>query len=303
MSKGDFPKLNAGRLAMALRQAPRSLYAVVDGGFYDDLPWLLRTEHLFFRPLYLEAADPDGLASGPCLVNLEDPRHLTPLLDLLGDTPSAAFWSWPKNEDSLYRHLRMLNVVEIPRALNGGPDRRPWESVLFRHADPNVLAILLPLLHATQINRFMGAASVVLFHAAERGGLHEVPSIDSNSLPQRGPLRIEEQQWALLEKAVMEPVKSRLMAFLCEHLPKGANLTIAQIKNWVERSLVTGREIGLRNESSFARWAFLIAITDGKIADAHEVRALFRRPGGDPDTDVRKLMRESSGTLRMMDRP
>lgn len=162
------------RLSDTLRRTPRDVFAVVDGAHFDDLPSEIRAFGLTSRALYHDAADAAGIAAGPHLVPVPDDTAIDNVVAFVGDRPAAVFWSWPDGEDALYRHLRKLNRVEIPLDTGAyGPEE--FEPVLFRHADPNVLAAVLPILELEQFGELLGAARGLVMVAPDLGGLKIVP--------------------------------------------------------------------------------------------------------------------------------
>ena len=68
---------------------------------------------------------------------------------MIGDKPATVFWSWQEGADALYRYLRTIGLIQIP-ARAARPGAPSHEAVVFRHADPNVMASILPLLDAAQ---------------------------------------------------------------------------------------------------------------------------------------------------------
>jgi hypothetical protein len=130
-------------------------------------------------------------------------------------------------EARLWRHLRTLNMVEIPRPA-GIADRRTseadieelsvleprpeYDAVMFRHGDGNVLAEILPLLDAGQFRRFFGPASSLLFpspnHPASNGSLirrADLPD-DAPAAPP-GLLRLSRHQMEVLERRRRRPIE------------------------------------------------------------------------------------------------
>ncbi len=140
---------------------------MVDGAAYDTLPARIEHHALTSRPLYLDVKGGPDAGSGPHLVPLFTPEHFSRFMTLAGADPAAVFWSWPYGEIDLYQHLRRLNMVEVPDDASGR-----FDSVVFRHCDPDVLALVFPLLDPGQRNHFMGAAARLVMYSRRRGGLH-----------------------------------------------------------------------------------------------------------------------------------
>ena len=151
----------------------------LDGAGLDKLAERLAKLRLFHRPLFT-GADRSMVEAGPWLVNpyraappaegngdeaqpldkaglSAAAARLEALLAEIGPSPFAVFWvGGPAFGDAeLYRHLRTLNKVLVPieSAVRSDVDAAvdaTHEAVLFRHADGNVLAQVLPVLDEAQ---------------------------------------------------------------------------------------------------------------------------------------------------------
>lgn len=143
--------------------------------------------------IYLEGGDPAARAADGHIVPLHEARDLRAAIAIAREPGALVIWSWPKGEKALYRHLRTLNLVQIPNEARAEAEAEgedvsgmpSYETVLFRHWDPNVLGGLLPLLEGPQQARFLGAATGLAFEAAGYGGLSVLKR------PVRLPLRAQ----------------------------------------------------------------------------------------------------------------
>ncbi|MER0239510.1 hypothetical protein [Fulvimarina sp. MAC8] len=106
----------------------------------------------------------------------------------LGPTPFVVFWVGERemSDAVLFKHLRTLNKVLIPNSnVEDGEDapfsdetppigeekasvpepaeRAGYEAVLFRHADGNALAQVLPALEPTNLSRIFGPSDILLY--------------------------------------------------------------------------------------------------------------------------------------------
>lgn len=114
------------------------------------------------QPLYLDRGDndPERVVTAPHLVVLDErdtlgagrgPDAVIPALLDLFETPSAGvFWRCEAGARALYRHLRGLNMVLIPRAEVPPGTKDTHEAVLFRHADANVMTRMAPAMTANE---------------------------------------------------------------------------------------------------------------------------------------------------------
>lgn len=204
------------------------LFAVVDGGKFDDVGQALASVGLSGQPLYLEGADPGVRAAAGHLVTLADRRDLRAVIEIARPREALVIWSWPSGSMALYRHLRTLNLVEIPNearaeAEAAGEDvsaMPEYEPVLFRHWDPNVLAELLPLLEPSQRARFLGAATGLALDTADVGGAKaSFKPANPVSFAEPGILRIRPEQADLLAQARQEALYREIAADLRKATP------------------------------------------------------------------------------------
>ncbi|PXA96878.1 hypothetical protein DMC47_16320 [Nostoc sp. 3335mG] len=240
-----------------LYRVPPNLFAAVDGAHFDNLPAALRERQLSSRPLYLEAESPQGVLAGPHLVPLHDMAAASRLLVLLGGKPAAVFWSWPGDIDTMQRHLRTINMVEIP-----APDRpEGFEPVLFRHADPNVIALITPLLSAAQLGRLLGQAAGLAGIAPEHGGIFSLPRPDG-AAGSAGFLRLTPEQYAAIDAHRLERSRRKVMDYLRNTAPDHTrHMDDAQLAAAVMAAEGSANSYGIVSERGHAQWAYLTLIT------------------------------------------
>ena len=341
---------SADDLIAALDALSGHKFAVVDAAHFDDLPGIRSAAEFSFRPLYRDEEGEDTEAAGPFLVPLPLRSSARQLLPLLEDKPAVVWWSWPDQgedtEDRLYKHLRTINMAEIPvdradnpdagddggglaeaRAAiaqaaenphdhdhghghgeNGGhhqhdhgpppdvPER--YELVLFRHGDPNVMAMLLPILDRAQVSRLFGAATGLVVEAPDAGGIRSFPRPDPLPEKPRGWLRIRPEQYERLGATRIAMSRERVAGFLKRHLPEPLDhLSDDQIAAIVLESERTGKALGLRSERAHARWAYLMLLSNGRAAHTPEAK-MFIKQGKDPDQRVKELIDHAALALR-----
>ena len=145
------------------------VFAVLDGAQFDNLPQSLVLSDLNSRALYLDRGDNAGdqVVTAPQLVAADTAPALDEVLALVGDAPRAVFWKCPRGGDVLYRHLRGINMIEIPASSLSRDDqahvREDWIQVLFRHADANAMAQVFVALADAEAARVMGPAEGIVF--------------------------------------------------------------------------------------------------------------------------------------------
>ncbi|MBK8456230.1 MAG: DUF4123 domain-containing protein [Phyllobacteriaceae bacterium] len=307
----------------ALDALPGRKFAVVDAAHFDDLPAELEAAGFAGRPLYLDEQKDDVVAAGPFLVSLPDRNAGRRLAELIGDKPAVVWWSWPdrgeETEEAVFRHLRTINMVEIPagpddpddpavaaeaRAREAAteqahdhdghdhgdqpPEPHRFDLVLFRHADPHALAMLLPELDAIQFARLFGDATGIVINAPDLGGLRMAPRPPDLPPAPGGPLRIYPEQYASLSRARAALVESRVGAFLRRMAPAQAGeLTEAQLRWHVAKCMNESLGYGVTSEGSHCRWAYLQLLARGRLSQIPEINNMFRVPDHAYDANLR----------------
>lgn len=172
------------RLCQQLIGAGRPTFAVLDGAKFSDLPNTLLRNRLVSRPLYADRGgqirdfdltspqmiyldrsrdDEPENDDGPCKI-----RILRAVSELMEDCSAGVFWSCNRGGDALFRHLRKINRVRVevghlPGAQESRVDLEQDDLLLFRHADANVMAQILPVLPERELELLMGPAEEVNF--------------------------------------------------------------------------------------------------------------------------------------------
>ncbi len=299
----DLPDSNeTAKLTKQAVEAMAGIVSVVlDGGAFDDLHRLLKDEGIYSRSLFLDGASPEFRSAGPWLVDLSVVPERSYISWLDAKNACAVYWSHPTGDDTLYRHLRTLNEVLIPVEETGSglPTAPQYERVLFRHWDPNVLGALLPILTRQQLSRFLGPADCVVFNSPDYGGAKRVKAPSDLPAPLPGPLRIEQEQMERLKAAMLHSSRLRIARFLKANSPPHfSGVDDDFIWGATLASEKSADELGIKSERGRARWAYVMVMSDGKAADAPEVRDFIRDGGDTPDNRVKSLIANAADALR-----
>lgn len=209
-------------------------YAVVMGG-----PWMIDPYH-HDRTLQ-EELTAGVLAAGQgkpfadiASDDLPTIRHrLEAIVRVAGGKPGLVFWigSASLTAEAFYRHLRRLNMVQIRRekdrvadaagdlakaALETTPSaaETAYELVIFRHADSNVLAQVIPALDGPGQARLLGPCRELLYLPDEEWGgrpsrLRRPPENGTAEDPS-GPLRWEPETLKAIGERRMVPFDRQL---------------------------------------------------------------------------------------------
>lgn len=175
------------------------------------------------------------------------------------------------------------------------------ELALFRHADPNVMAMLLPLLDASQVSRLFGRANGIVLVAPEGDGLRTYPRPQELPEAPNGWLRIRPDQYEGLGNAKLHNAALMVRSYLqkvspskVSHLPEEKLLQV--VLGWVRES----HSFGVRGLPSHCRWSYLQVITGGKLLESDSVRQVMTAfvPEMSADERVRRLLVHSAAWLR-----
>lgn len=278
-------------LFKAASALPTPLFAVTDGGQFDDPNFVLQTANLSGMSLYLEGGDSGSRAAAGWLVTLREERDLRAVIDVAACKNALVLWSWPHGQMTLYRHLRTLNLVEIPNENRENDEDPAYETVLFRHWDPNVLGTLLPLLDAAQRARFLGAATGIAFDAGEFAGVCALPRPASLPPPSPGMMRFSGKQMKDLARQQQGAMAHRVAAYLLETVPNAARyMPDGDLFVFSNRCVTESTALGMQSEGAHCRWAYLQLNAQGRMLHSPGVSDLFQKPDVFVSADDRVAM-------------
>lgn len=323
-------------LKSIILDAETSVFAVLDGAQFDDLPMALFDENFVHRSLYLDRGNgtADQLRTAPQLVWLDrdrgmqrhnadqnDGKPLLPvlerLLSLVEDRPAIVFWVCEAGGEALYRHLRGINKILLPTdAARGTSDRlKPLlsnadqpndadhEMVLYRHCDANVMAQVLPALTLPNMARVLGPASQILCspdnHWAERP-LRLLRNPDMPIAP-IGPLKLSTAEVHKIEDRREVKACQTVRAYLRRYasdVTKQFSDDELNARVWAYRN--EAKRYGIRSEAAHHRWAYLQIVSGGRIADNEDFNRFMRHsnPSVSPDERIGLLMKATTAHLR-----
>lgn len=300
------PEATAEALRQALGKMPRPLFAVLDGGLFDDLPGDLTRKNIACRSLFLDHADKDIELAGPWLVALVDDEALEHVTDLALAKPCAVFWSCPGGDMALWRHLRSINEILIPAETASGVTigSKPsgeFRRVLFRHWDPNVLTQTVPALERSQFLRLLGPAIQIILQPHDDWG-DKVIRVSRNEMagtPPKGLLKLDVETIRAIEDRRTTALRKRRIAYLrrtCERETRDA--PPQALAEHIRISEETGRQLGLVSQGAHCRWAFIMFKSNGRILrDEKALKYITCGPEA-PDQKVRQFMLEAMKELR-----
>ncbi|MCG7508812.1 DUF4123 domain-containing protein [Mesorhizobium retamae] len=307
----------AAKLAKAAEKMSGPLFAAVDGAQYGHLPRLLKSLGLDHRSLFLEHGDEKIEAASGWLVPIPDqPALLALLAHSEPDCGSLVLWACPAGEAALHRHLRSINLVQLPKSTipqdeESSPEEEgatepdgtsDYESVLFRHYDPNVLASLLPIMTEGQFARILGPATQVLFHAEDYGGLRSAEHPGQMVIRPKGMLRIDAEQIEELEEVRHEASNRKIADYLREVAPDNAGqMDEERMASFVAENRRSAQDMGIRSELATGYWAYLNLGSEGRVAALPTTRDYLRNHPEDGTADekifalMHRLSKPASG--------
>jgi len=282
----------ADRLGAELSAAQElgQVFAVIDAAHFEYLQDTLHAERLNFDPLFLDEVDNASVASGPHLVYVTGPKQIARLRAIVGDKPACVWWIWhdqPGAAEALRRHLRGLNMAEIPRdRVDNKESERTggFETVLFRHADPNTIAALIAVASPRERQRIFGDAIGIVVDAPELDVVETLRPAETSSPTSRAMLRIGAESYAQLADYALRRQWNR--ATEGETIPEGREAPLFETAiDWIRREDV--------RDGPNIRYVFLMTIkTDGGFLTAAPIRDLMREAGGHSDVALSILRRQ-----------
>ncbi len=173
--------------------------------------------------------------------------QLEKVVSLVGDMSAVVFWIGDRTltEEALWKHLRTINRVSIPQAY-ASPEMSAeelekaenYETVLFRHADGNVLAPLMPEMDAAQFARLFGPASILLFpapdHPSWSGSIIRKAMKPEGAVADAGLLQFDTEQLAIVSQDTVRALNEKIFAYLEEHHPhssEGETISLEWVKS------------------------------------------------------------------------
>jgi len=278
-------------LVRAVLALPPTSYAVVDGAHFEDALLSLSAMEIPARSLFINRS-PSAVRAGPFLAQLRTKKSREALFGFIGDKPAAVFWTCSQGESILFRHLRTINMALIPG--EEGAD----DTVLFRHYDPLVLTLMMPLLDREQFARIIGPAEHIVMFSPDTGVRH-VQRPDDLAEARAGLLRVSAAQITGIEDGMRKRSRARIANYLRDAAPEvTATMSDDALLKFVGDSEDVGRVLGLRTEQGFGRWAYLMLMTNGEVAQSREVRVFIADNEQLPDDQVTKILRFSAMVLK-----
>ncbi|WP_298294168.1 DUF4123 domain-containing protein [uncultured Litoreibacter sp.] len=306
---------------LSLHRKDAPLFAVLDGAQFDNLPQELMLGGFVSRPLYLDRGENDAqqVITAPHLVWLDETlalptgrsvnQCLPALMQLIAGRPAVVFWQCPAGGEALYKHLRSINMVRYPKAalddweepeleLEEGEEPTPPDThtmVIFRHADANVLAQVLPALNDIERSRFFGPATLVQFSpapewAAGDNGIIAERGVDLPP-PMPGPMTLSQETLESIDDGSEAASREVIRGYLREVAPEYLeNMSATEVQAVILNAERVGKEIGLESEYAFGLWTYLALITGQEILQEPQVLAHFRNESRPADELVEELV-------------
>lgn len=266
----------------------------------------------------LQAGDQTGGGMLPDTSSVDPAQTMARLMDMLTlcDEKSAiVFWVGDAEftEEVLYRHLRSINKIIIPQKQTSGmfstrgvetgygksgdePDfaedlSHAEELVVFRHADPNVMMQILPVLDLDQAARLFGPAKQILFAPAAiwGGGVKRARRPNAKFSKARW-LRLTQQNITDISNTRIQAARCRRVAAFRRSAPQLlAGMDEQKALAFMERYEAQARERGLKTERGFFQWTYLMSASNGEFIRSPDIRAHLYCD--DPDSRLNDIMR------------
>lgn len=194
------------------------LCAAIDGAIFTEASDRLAESNLVSQALYSNSQTRADVPTGPHLVILQSKAEVARLLALDGIERAAVFWGLQKHppitQAQTFAHLRSLTMVQTPLHADGNrgkADTAETETLLFRFADPNVMARAFPCLTPAQRLRVFGAANALIFFAPYAGGVRHYFAEAVGDPADRRILRLTQAQYDKIIDGYRETLVARAL--------------------------------------------------------------------------------------------
>jgi hypothetical protein len=178
------------------------------------------------------------------------------------------------------------------------------DALMFRHADGNVLAEVLPVLDAAQFSRVFGPAKALMFlapdHPASDGSILRGALLPEDAPPApSGMLKLSMEQMEGIEGIRLERLQKRTAEYLLRvGGDKLEGRSEAALRRDADIWLKSGMAYGVKSECALWQWSYLQLYTRGRLTEAPGIDDYMRRWPGKPDAKVDYLMSASIARLR-----
>ena len=279
----------AQNLSSRIAGWPGGLFATLDGARVDDLRGRLSEAGLDAQSLFLERPGRPAPVSGPYFLAL-DAARAERLLALPGIERACVLWNGPVQPVLAFRHLRSLNTARIP------PDN---EQVLFRHWDPAVLAMMVPLLGPEQLGRLFGPFTQVALYSADAGRVLWMSRPTSGASAPRGVLKLSPAQLTQTEAALTARSHREIARYLRRNAAgQAAGMDDAALAAFVAQAEREAYGWGVRTQAGCGRFAWLLLTTQGRLRQMPQARAYLLEGGAPSDARLTRLMHAMAHRLR-----
>ena len=288
----------------------------MDGALFDDLPGELMRAGVTARSLFLDHADKEVERAGAWFVALDGDEVRAHVVGLAAKRPCAVFWECSAGADRMFRHLRGINMILYPKAFlpekTDGPNetgddeaaaagaasrRETHEMVLFRHADPNVMAQTVPALTEVETARLLGAADSLVFLShpdwADGDGRVAMARADRSVRAPTGLLRLSEETVERIGGARHDRRHRRLSAYLRKVAPEQTEgMDDHALDKKAAEYAAEAEAYGVRSEAGQGRWCYLQLVSRGEMGRQSKITEYISQPdpSKSPDARVRDVL-------------
>lgn len=292
--------------------------------FSDDA---LAAQAAFLSQEMLKNLSAGDVSAGGMLAGAGAPQvenvaaRLEALLRIADGRSAIVFWVGDESltAETLFRHLRGLNRIAIPRGAasdvfdgervelaaaggadasphQSGPERTPaTETVIFRHADPNVMMQVFPVLDEAQALRLFGPAEQMFFSpdalwgGGVKRGRRPGADVSSGVVAGRGMLQLSPDMIGMIENVRMQASRLKVVAYLRDVHPATEAVGEREMMERVLSYEAAGARLGLASERAHMKWAYLMSITEGEC-DGPQAENFFRETAKHPDDAIDDLL-------------
>jgi len=275
-------------------------FGVIDGAQVDDVVATLSQSVCQGRPLYIGLDNkPEQLKTAPFLIalnradataeSLPDEDLIRHCFDVAKTSSACVFWHCNAGGDVLYHHLRSINKIILPQEQDGMISATATETVLFRHADANVMAQVMPALNMAELSRFLGPAELILARPSHEWGNGLLYAARSSNMPEphNGFLQLSPQSYQQIILNRHQGIINKIEIFL-DNIAPSPKPAPQEIKRIAKESFAEAYKNGIRAQHGFYSWAYFYYEFGGSFGHEPEMREYLASGKGQSKDELLK---------------
>jgi len=164
------------------------------------------------------------------------------------------------------------------------------ETVLFRHADANVMAQVMPLLNAQELSRLLGLAELILARPSNEWSHGLLYAARNPNMPEshNGFLRLSPQTYQQINLNRQQGIINKIEIFLNKIAPEPKPAP-QELKRIAKESFVEAYRHGIRTQPGFYSWAYFYYEFGGSFGNEPEMKEYLASGKGKSKDELLKI--------------